>query len=198
MNYTISLICRAHVFRYYRIDSKLLERIKSSLKEDKSLDAIWNEYFTEKEWVSDDEIYWTGDRFGLSVEDEEGNTVFETEDENAISLLRRPRVPLLEKGYYFYRVSTEKGAGWTYYLETDEFDRKKLKFQPCTYKNEPFTPLTRLISNLSYDGNLFDVIDEDGFFEEQYWDTYVAKCDENGVLENVGEEDVSSIDAESL
>lgn len=86
-------------------------------------------------------------------------------------------------GLWFERETTWKGAGWWYILNIEEpFDPSKLYFAKTPYFEDQHDSgyEIRYVDFLRYEGGEIEFEEEDGFFEEQYWDENirVVKTDE--------------------
>lgn len=177
--YKITLGCRAISFRYNEIDDDL----KSKLKSADDIDVLWMDYLEETSWYCEEtQKHWVSDRFVLTVEDEDGDTIYESDDPDEIVIpvaddLIGDLIP--DDGTYFARTSTWKDAGWTWTLNTpNEF-------------NPELLAIPSYIEDIYYDDDDAELMldDMDGTFEEQYWETEILK---------VSDGEITTIEVEDL
>jgi len=178
MKYYINLDCRACSRRGHKIDDQeLVDRIKEA-NEDDTIDELWFNYAEETDWECDcDQEYAIQDRFNLTVTDEDNNTIYETNKLDDIKLVDEggKTRSIFSKGLWFVRESTWKGAGWIYSMEIDEpFDSSKLYFTKTHYYEDNNYDI-RYVNMLSYEGiGYLEIEEENGWFEEQYYDEKVV------------------------
>lgn len=85
----------------------------------------------------------------VTVEDEDGNVIYETDDPN-ISSTEVVDFDSMDSGYYFKGYSAEKGNFFVADLEADEFDPSKLKYFATNIEGDI------IIDHVEYDGKDLD------------------------------------------
>lgn len=194
MKYTIYLSARSKGLQLLN----LTEDEKNELLKEESLDSVYLDWVEKKdeEYTLEGEFLCSDvDRYYLSVEDEEGNTVYESEEVD--DLLDNDRTYLDEDleetiegyefvgigdGFYLVRMQVIKGCSYTCELEIEEpFDATKLYVIRDMFVNDELMGDTVFPITAVYylRGNTPDPTtdnldwDYDGDHEEQYYDTYL-------------------------
>ena len=194
MKYTIELSVRGKGLQLLSLD----EDEKNELLEE-DLDDVYLDWIERKDYDFDIESQYLMpqcDRFRLTIKDEDGNVVYETEsvtdlkdrtydeDDNEISGWEFDGV---EDGAYLVRIQTIKGCYYTGEFELEEsFDKDKLYIIRDTEINDELMgddvfPIDRLYyqrgESADIDSDAID-LDFDSDMGEQYYDTYLMEVED--------------------
>lgn len=193
MKYTIELSVRGKGLQLLSLD----EDEKNELLEE-DLDEVYSDWIEKKDYDFDIESQYLMpqcDRFRLTIKDEDGNVVYETEsvmdlkdrtadDDVEISGWEFEGV---EDGIYLVRIQTIKGCYYTGEFELEEpFDENKLYIIRDTEINDELMgddvfPIDRLYyqrgEEADIDTDAID-LDFDSDMGEQYFDTYLMEVED--------------------
>ncbi|MCM8872302.1 MAG: hypothetical protein NDJ65_03375 [Paludibacteraceae bacterium] len=192
MKYTIELAVRGTGVQLLALDEEEKDQL---LEED--LDDVYMDWYEEKGgdlYLEGQYLMRDSDRFCLTITDENGNEVFETEDPRTLHdyTYNDAGEPQVEgwkfvgvgDGLYLTRIQTLKGCYYTGEFELDEpFDEKKFYIlQSDTINDE-------LLGDDVYDpyfvyyqrGEGYDIkrdkieLEDDDWVDEQYWSTHLME-----------------------
>ena len=198
MKYTINIGVRGRGVRLFALNEEELSRAFES----ESLDEVFDEIKEEREYdFQFERTYYTSycDRFGLEVKDENGEIVYETDDiEEFVSRdktynddgdvrIEGWKFRGIEDGIYLTRISTEKGVEFEGEIELDEpFNPDKLYIiRDRNVDDELLEDDVFCAGELYYQkGDKINLeedliyMDDIGWNEEQYYDTFLYKLTE--------------------
>ena len=199
MKYTVNLSVRSKGLQLLNVT----DNEKNELLQEENLDSVyldWVEKLNDDYTLEGEFLCHGVDRYCLSVEDEEGNTIYESHDVD--DLLDNDRTYLDEDqeecvdgyefkgivdGYYLVRMQVIKGSSYSCELELEEpFDAEKLYVIRDMFINDelmgdtvfPITAIYYLRGNTpdpKKDDMNWDFISDMG---EQYYDTYLFSVKE--------------------
>ncbi len=199
MKYKINLSFRGRGVQIAKLSEEEKDEILEKIEETEDIDEVYEEWTWEntpeydyEETALDKNV----DRFSLEVVDENGNTVYQSEDvndliknkENGDSFIGLP------DGFYFGQIQTVKGCCYNADLELDgEFDVNKFYAIRDVYVNEELVGNEIFpIGNICYKRSEEINPEADGVDWEfdsdmgpQYWDTFLMELEDKDGWEDL-------------